>query len=118
MRIVAVSHLRVFWEKNPDAEQPLKSWLDEVKKAAWEQPADIKRQYRSASILKNRRVVFNIKGNDYRLVVSVAYRYQAVLREVRRHARRVRCDRCRNRRDGALTWTFARFTRKPTTRPR
>jgi mRNA interferase HigB len=78
MRIVAVSHLRAFWEKNPDAEQPLKSWLDEVKKAAWEQPADIKRQYRSASILKNRRVVFNIKGNDYRLVVSVAYRYQAV----------------------------------------
>lgn len=78
MRIVAVSHLRAFWEKNPDAEQPLKSWLDEVKKAAWEQPADIKRQYRSASILKNRRVVFNIKGNDYRLVVSAAYRYQAV----------------------------------------
>jgi mRNA interferase HigB len=47
-------------------------------KATWSQPADIKDQYRSASVLKNRRVVFNIKGNDYRLVVSVAYRYQAV----------------------------------------
>jgi len=78
MRIVAISHLRTFWEKNPEAEQPLKSWFDEVKKAAWSQPAEIKAQYRSASILKNRRVVFNIKGNDYRLVVSVAYRYQAV----------------------------------------
>lgn len=44
----------------------------------WSQPADIKEQFRSASILKNRRVVFNIKGNDYRLIVSVAYRYQAI----------------------------------------
>ena len=74
MRIIAVSQLRAFWEDNPDAEQPLKSWVDEVKKATWRQPADIKNQYRSASVLKNRRVVFNIKGNDYRLVVSVAAR--------------------------------------------
>lgn len=78
MRIIAVSYLRAFWENNLDAEQPLKSWVDEVKKATWHQPADIKDQYRSASVLKNRRVVFNIKGNDYRLVVSVVYRYQAV----------------------------------------
>jgi mRNA interferase HigB len=78
MRIIAVSYLRDFWEQNPDAEQHLKSWADEVKKANWSQPADIKAQYRSASILKNRRVVFNIRGNEYRLVVSVAYRFQAV----------------------------------------
>lgn len=61
-----------------DAEQHLKSWADEIKKSQWNQPADIKNQYRNASILKNRRVVFNIKGNDYRLVVSMAYRYQAL----------------------------------------
>jgi mRNA interferase HigB len=78
MRIIAVNHLRKFWEENPDAEQHLKSWADEVKKAIWNQPADVKGKYRNASILQNRRVVFNIKGNDYRLVVSVAYRYQAV----------------------------------------
>lgn len=78
MRIIAISNLRVFWEANPAAEQHLKSWVDEVKKANWERPSDIKEQYRSASILKNRRVVFNIKGNDYRLVVSVAYRFQAI----------------------------------------
>ena len=78
MRIIAVSYLRPFWESHPDAEQPLKSWVDEVKKANWSQPSDIKAQYRSASILKNRRVVLNIKGNDYRLVVSVAYRFQAI----------------------------------------
>ena len=78
MRIVAVKFLRSFWEEHPDAEQPLKSWVDEARKAAWAQPSEIKEQYRNASILKNRRVVFNIKGNDYRLVVSVAYQYQAV----------------------------------------
>ena len=49
-----------------------------VKKANWSQPSDIKAQYRVPAFLKNRRVVFNIKGNDYRLVVSVAYRFQAV----------------------------------------
>lgn len=78
MHIVAVRFLRDFWEKNQDAEQHLKAWVDEVKKADWSQPADIKAQYRSASILKNRRVVFNIKGNKYRLVASVAYHYKAV----------------------------------------
>lgn len=78
MRIVAISHVRAFWEKNPNAEQHLKSWVDEAKKAIWSQPSDIKAQYGNASILKNRRVVFNIKGNDYRLVVAVAYQYQAV----------------------------------------
>ena len=55
-----------------------RGWVDEVKRAVWKQPKDIKDKYRSVSILKNRRVVFNIKGNDYRLVVSVAYGYQAL----------------------------------------
>ena len=49
------------------------AWCDEVKKVRWRQPTDIKAQYASASILKNRRVVFNLKGNDYRLIVAVAY---------------------------------------------
>ena len=78
MKIVAVKALREFWERFPDAEQPLKAWVDEARMANWTQPADIKSRYRSASILKNRRVVFNIKGNAYRLVVSVAYRFGAV----------------------------------------
>jgi mRNA interferase HigB len=56
----------------------LKAWVDDIKRATWTQPADIKAKYRSASILKNRRVVFNIKGNDYRLVVAVAYQFSAV----------------------------------------
>jgi mRNA interferase HigB len=78
MRVIAVSTLRAFWEKYPGAEQPLKAWYEEATHASWNQPADIKAQYRSASVLKNRRVVFNIKGNDYRLIVAIAYRLQVV----------------------------------------
>ena len=78
MRVIAVSTLRAFWERHPDAEQPLKAWYEEVKSATWTQPADIKARYRSASVLKNRRVVFNIKGNDFRLIVAIAYKLQIV----------------------------------------
>lgn len=78
MRVIAISTLRDFWAKHKDAEEPLKSWYEEAIHAQWTQPADIKAQYGSASILKNRRVVFNIKGNDYRLVVAVAYKHQIV----------------------------------------
>ena len=73
MRIVALKALRDFWAAFPDAEQPLKAWADEVRKARWLRPADIKTTFRSASILRNSRVVFNIKGNHYRLIVAVAY---------------------------------------------
>jgi mRNA interferase HigB len=78
MRVIAVSTLRAFWELHPDAEQPLKAWYEEATNAYWTQPADIKAQYRHASVLKNRRVVFNIKGNDYRLIVAIAYKLQVV----------------------------------------
>lgn len=78
MRVIAVSTLRAFWERVSDAEQPLKAWYEEAINATWNQPADIKAHYRSASVLKNRRVVFNIKGNDYRLIVAIAYRLQVV----------------------------------------
>lgn len=56
----------------------MKAWFEEATNASWNQPSDIKERYRSASILKNRRVVFNIKGNDYRLVVAIAYKLQVV----------------------------------------
>ncbi|CAB3892832.1 type II toxin-antitoxin system HigB family toxin [Achromobacter sp. ACM04] len=78
MRLIALSALRQFWERYPAAEQPLKAWVDEASKAQWKQPADIKAQYRHASILKNRRVVFNIKGNDFRLIVAIAFNLSIV----------------------------------------
>lgn len=78
MKVIALATLRNFWKRFPESEQPLKAWHDEATHADWKQPAEIKAQYRSASILKNRRVVFNIKGNDYRLIVAVAYKVGVV----------------------------------------
>lgn len=74
MRVIAVSTLREFWETHPQAKEPLQAWYHEAVSAKWETPADIKAQYRNASFVGNNRVVFNIKGNDYRLVVAVLYR--------------------------------------------
>jgi len=73
MRIIALSTLREFWETNPDAETPLRSWYALASRADWSTPADIKAAYRNASFAANNRVVFNIKGNDFRLVVAVRY---------------------------------------------
>lgn len=78
MRIVAIKVLRDFWDRYPDAKPHLEAWIDEARKANWKQPSHIKDIFRSASILKNRRVVFNIKGNSYRLIVAVAYRFGAL----------------------------------------
>ena len=78
MRVIAVSTLRAFWERYPDAEQPLKAWYEEATSSTWTQPADINAQYRSATVLKNGRVVFNIKDNDDRLIVAIAYKLQIV----------------------------------------
>lgn len=75
MRIISRAALRKFWEnpKYKDAEQPLKAWYDEVKQAVWKSTQDIKAKYRHASFVANNRVVFNIHGNKYRLVVAVRY---------------------------------------------
>jgi len=78
MRVIAIKTLRDFWAVHPDSEQSLLAWFDEVSKATWARPVDIKASYASASILKNRRAVFNIKGNDYRLVVAVAFKLGVV----------------------------------------
>lgn len=73
MRVIALATLREFWVRHPDAEIPLRAWHALASRAAWKTPADIKAAYRSASFTANNRVVFNIKGNDYRLVVAVHY---------------------------------------------
>ena len=73
MRVIAVSTLRDFWVKHPQAEIPLRAWFADASRAAWKTPADIKAAHRNASFIGSNRVVFNIKGNDYRLVVAVHY---------------------------------------------
>lgn len=78
MRVIAKKHLVAYWTDNPETKEPLNAWHDEATKATWKTPQDIKNQYRNASFVANNRVVFNIKGNDHRLVVAVAYRFGAV----------------------------------------
>jgi mRNA interferase HigB len=87
MRIIAKKRLREFWEEYPDAEEPLLAWYREVQQEDWDTPAKVKQKYGSASIVADNRVVFNIKGNDYRLVVKINYAYRVVyIRFVGTHA--------------------------------
>ena len=78
VRIIARSTLIKFWKKNNDAEEALKAWFAEAKRAHWKTPNQIKGQYLSASILKDGRVVFNIAGNKYRLVVAIKFDFEIV----------------------------------------
>ena len=77
-RIFAKSTLREYWEMHPDSEQHLKTWYDTVLNADWKTPNEVKSTYANASILKNNRVVFNIKGNSYRLVAKFQFEKQWV----------------------------------------
>lgn len=78
MRIISRKALRVFWEKHSDARQSLQAWYVDVKKARWSSPADIKKAYRNVSFVGNNRVVFNIKGNKYRVIVAIQYKFRLV----------------------------------------
>ena len=79
MRVIAKKILKEFWEKHNDCEQQLKAWFQEASKAEWTTPNEIKSDYPSASIVGNDRIVFNIKGNAYRLIVKINFDYQMVL---------------------------------------
>lgn len=78
VRVIAKKTLKEFWEDHNDCEQQLKSWYEEASGASWKTPNDIKRDYPSASVLEDNRVVFNIKGNNYRLIVKINYRFGMV----------------------------------------
>jgi mRNA interferase HigB len=75
MRIIAKKTLKEFWEKEPAARAALQAWHAEAKNAEWSTPADVKASYGTASILRHGRVVFNIGGNKYRLVVWINYAF-------------------------------------------
>lgn len=96
MRIIAISSLRAFWENKPqhrDAKQPILAWYRYVLAANWKSPAQVKKDFAHASILKNGRVVYNIAGNKYRLVVWINYAYGIVyIRFIGSHADYDRID--------------------------
>jgi len=78
VRIIAISTLRNYWTKHKSAEQPLKSWIQETEYSPWKNSTQLKTKYRNASIINSKRAVFNIKGNDYRLIVDIEYRLKIV----------------------------------------
>ena len=96
MRIIALSTLKTFWENDPsytDVIQPALAWYRHALKADWATPAEVKADFKNASILKDGRVVFNIAGNKYRLVVWINYAYSVVyIRFIGTHAHYDRID--------------------------
>lgn len=96
MRIIALSTLKAFWEETPeyaDAKDPALSWYRHAFKADWTAPTDVKQDFGNASILRDGRVVFNIAGNKYRLVVWINYAYRVVyVRFIGTHAQYDKID--------------------------
>ena len=79
--------MREFWQNHSDSEQQLKAWFQEANNAEWKSPNDIKVDYPSVSILKDNRFVFNIKGNNYRLIIKINFNYQMIwIRFIGTHA--------------------------------
>lgn len=78
MRVIAKKTLRIFWEKHADAKPQLESWYNEAKSANWKSPNEVELAYPSANILPDNRIVFNIKGNHYRLIVKLNYDYAII----------------------------------------
>ena len=87
MRVIAKKILRDFWEKHNDCEQQLKSWFQEAEKGNWITSIHIQNEYPNSRIIENNRVIFNIKGNNYRLIIKVNYKYGMIwIRFVGTHA--------------------------------
>lgn len=80
MQVIALRTLRLFWLKHPQAEGPIRAWFDLAKRAQWSSPSDIKRDFGgSVDFLADNRVIFDIGGNKFRLIVHVAYPFRRVL---------------------------------------
>ncbi|MBI9092352.1 MAG: type II toxin-antitoxin system HigB family toxin [Desulfobacterium sp.] len=78
MRIISKKTLQTFWAIQPDSEQSLRAWHAKTKLADWKTSKDIKNDYRNASFVANNRIIFNIKGNKYRLVAAINYEFSIV----------------------------------------
>ena len=87
MRMIALRTLKQFWKKHPDAEHPLRQWYDDVRRADWKTPQELRVAYASASVISSDRVVFNVKGNAYRIIVRINFHYRIMyIRFIGTHA--------------------------------
>ncbi len=78
MRVIAIKTLKDYWEEFPKAKQALLSWYEEAEAAQWNNPNELKEQYRNASVITQKRTIFNIHGNAYRLIVDIEFRLKIV----------------------------------------
>ncbi len=78
MRIISTRTLKKYWEEYSKAKQSILSWYEEAEAAKWNNPNELKAQFRSASVINSKRVVFNIHGNDFRLITDIEYRLKIV----------------------------------------
>jgi len=93
MRVIARKTLRDFYEMHANSKAPLEAWFHEAIESRWEGPVEIKRDFPSADILPGNRVIFNIKGNAYRLIVKIHYNTGIVfIRFVGTHAQYDKID--------------------------
>ena len=93
MRVIGTDRIDEFIRKHPDSGGWLKPWLAEARSGKWQSPIDIKKRYKSASILENNKVIFNVKGNSYRMEIQVSYKNQiVVIKRIGTHAEYNRWD--------------------------
>lgn len=94
MQVIALRTLRRFWARHPQAERPLRAWYALVSRAEWRRPVDVETEFgTTVDFVADNRIVFDIGGNKYRLVVHVAYAYRRILiRFVGTHAEYDRID--------------------------
>lgn len=78
MRIIAKKTLVNFYEEYPKVKTQLEAWYAEMSNESFVTPNELKEKYKNASIINNKRIVFNIKGNDYRLIVDIEYKLQII----------------------------------------
>ena len=79
MKVVGRKQLQQFSDTHADVRSQIESWLCEVEEADWQTPMDIKERYASASFLTDNRVIFNLRGNKYRLDTKISYKSKVVL---------------------------------------
>jgi mRNA interferase HigB len=93
LRVIGTDKVDDFIRKHPDSDGWLKSWLAEARSGKWQSPNEIKKRYKSASVLDDKRVIFNVKGNNYRMEIQVSYKNQiVVIKRIGTHAEYNRWD--------------------------
>ena len=93
MQVIARRMLRLFWKRHPEAEAPLRTWYSMVSQAHWSGPEDVRRQFGAVDFVADNRVIFDIGGNKYRLIVRIVYRFKAVqIKFIGTHAQYDRID--------------------------